>query len=904
MGALRAAWNVSFAAEASANSNRSYGQALLDLVKAFEKIPHHLLVAAAVKHGYSLILLRLSLAAYRCLRTLVDNKVCSRLILAVCGITAGSGTATTELRMLVLDVIDQSYVLFPTISLFVFVDDFTIEFAGNYFSVAWHLAKAIDFIVDFFQTRLKLEVSVDKSIVIGCTPRLAKAVCSASKTRKVKPASSGKLLGVPSAGGRRRVVKHLVKRLSSFRQKVGRIHDLRRLGVRTNNVVRAAGTPAITYGVEVTGMADTHLDSARRLIARAAAPEGGGKDPNLVLYLLDGSAGSMDPAFDAHVLPIVRYAYAWWESWQPTRLLTKAFGAAYSRLNAKNMSWGVVNGPIAALIMSLARMKWSFIDSMSVTDDLGRVYKLTCDPPCVLASAMKESVRRWRIAKILVKYPTCAPSVPDYADPRLEDQWVINDGLLPHGIVDLIGPIGRLAKGSRRGAKSFEPWEPKHAPSLISAFTGGQWCQGRVASTKAWTDDARCQLCLSENGTLHHRRFCSATMPTGGWPTPVGPAQAGMAMLSTCRSNIALNRGLIFPRIMIRPAQVEHSFQWLIPPPEDTPFKARWYIDGSCTNPTWTQARGLGFAMILVDSDGSLLAAGKGNPPNWVIDSGGAEVWAFLQVLEMFPDCSRITTDYYNILVMLQSGRKSATAATRPLARLWRSIYDCIDKRGTIDILLKRVWRMPSHCPLASVGTRVMSNGEFVGALDWRANRLVDHLARIAAELVTVPDLACIIRDQFSKAVEYCAASLGVVTHAANNHIIPVTREDGVVVNRKVRDNNADQARERARGSKRPVGTKLPPARNKIDSGGAHKNAYDANSATPEPIRLPVFKHPAVVAKAKACAKAKAHEADTEDSFRKSWRSRLEARITTVPVVTAAERLEAVRVRIRSRFAA
>ena len=42
--------------------------------------------------------------------------------------------------------------------------------------------------------------------------------------------------------------------------------------------------------------------------------------------------------------------------------------------------------------------------------------------------------------------------------------------------------------------------------------------------------------------------------------------------------------------------------------------------------------------MILVDSDGSLLAAGKGNPPNWVIDSGGAEVWAFLQVLEMFPD--------------------------------------------------------------------------------------------------------------------------------------------------------------------------------------------------------------------------------------------------------------------------
>ena len=191
----------------------------------------------------------------------------------------------------------------------------------------------------------------------------------------------------------------------------------------------------------------------------------------------------------------------------------------------------------------------------------------TIDPPCVLAGAMQGSVRRWRIANIFRKYPSCIPVEPDYVDPCLEDQWISHDGLLPHGVVDLVGPVAKLARGASTGTKVFEPWEPKYAPSLISAATGGQWCQARVASTKAWTDDARCQLCLQETGTLHHRRYCAATMPTGGWPTPKGPAAEGIAKLSGRRLNFALERGFIFPIIMIKPQQVEHSYDWILPPP-------------------------------------------------------------------------------------------------------------------------------------------------------------------------------------------------------------------------------------------------------------------------------------------------------------------------------------------------
>ena len=48
-GAQRAAWQAAFRAENASLSKQTYAEALLDLVKAFERVPHDLLVAAAVK---------------------------------------------------------------------------------------------------------------------------------------------------------------------------------------------------------------------------------------------------------------------------------------------------------------------------------------------------------------------------------------------------------------------------------------------------------------------------------------------------------------------------------------------------------------------------------------------------------------------------------------------------------------------------------------------------------------------------------------------------------------------------------------------------------------------------------------------------------------------------------------
>ena len=60
MGAHRAAWLAAFKAEAAAMGNEQYVQAMLDLTKAFEAVPHDALINAARDMGYNARLLRLT----------------------------------------------------------------------------------------------------------------------------------------------------------------------------------------------------------------------------------------------------------------------------------------------------------------------------------------------------------------------------------------------------------------------------------------------------------------------------------------------------------------------------------------------------------------------------------------------------------------------------------------------------------------------------------------------------------------------------------------------------------------------------------------------------------------------------------------------------------------------------
>ena len=124
-GAQKASWIHAAKAEIASGSKTAYTSVLLDLVNAFETIPHAHILTAAKKHGYNLWILRLSLRAYRVPRTVVVDGVCSSLQVANLGTTAGSKFATEELACLLLYVCDELLEAHPTLDLTEYVDDLT-----------------------------------------------------------------------------------------------------------------------------------------------------------------------------------------------------------------------------------------------------------------------------------------------------------------------------------------------------------------------------------------------------------------------------------------------------------------------------------------------------------------------------------------------------------------------------------------------------------------------------------------------------------------------------------------------------------------------------------------------------------------------------------------------------------
>ena len=75
-------------------------------------------------------------------------------------------------------------------------------------------------------------------------------------------------------------------------------------------------------------------------------------------------------------------------------------------------------------------------------------------------------------------------------------------------------------------------------------------------------------------------------------------------------------------------------------------------------------------------------------------------------------------------------------------------------------------------------------------SIDWRANRLVDALAKSEARVRALPMACERLLDSAVPAVLHAAMLLGrvTVTFAANNHLIETKGHDGTICNKVVRD--------------------------------------------------------------------------------------------------------------------
>ena len=170
-------WRHSFGAECAHSTGGFFGCILWDLLKCYEKVDHHLLVAAARRHGYPLAVLRLCIYSYRSPRKIIYNSICSRCILPQCGILAGCSTATSELRLLLLDSARSHRINHPNVNLSVYIDDLALDTsASSAREVVDSIASAaLDLAIDLEQ-RARLPIARSKSAVLANTCATARAI--------------------------------------------------------------------------------------------------------------------------------------------------------------------------------------------------------------------------------------------------------------------------------------------------------------------------------------------------------------------------------------------------------------------------------------------------------------------------------------------------------------------------------------------------------------------------------------------------------------------------------------------------------------------------------------------------------------------------------------------------------
>ena len=141
-------------------------------------MPHDVLILHAIRYGYPLWLLRLSLAAYRLQRRVGVAGVYGSSARASRGITAGSGFACVELRLVLLRMIKDTYRVYPWIKdfgwMWIYVDDITILWVSSTWDMAADVCAAItDHIVKWLSGPLRLVVSPNKCFVVGTKLRTA-----------------------------------------------------------------------------------------------------------------------------------------------------------------------------------------------------------------------------------------------------------------------------------------------------------------------------------------------------------------------------------------------------------------------------------------------------------------------------------------------------------------------------------------------------------------------------------------------------------------------------------------------------------------------------------------------------------------------------------------------------------
>jgi hypothetical protein len=171
------------------------------------------------------------------------------------------------------------------------------------------------------------------------------------------------------------------------------------------------------------------------------------------------------------------------------------------------------------------------------------------------------------------------------------------------------------------------------------------------------------------------------------------------------------------------------TFRWHIRPAFDR-FTGNVYTGGSsfgCGKPYDAMT---GWAFVVLDDAGRVVAAASGKPPPRIRSSNAIEAWAFYMAITLAaPGCS-YRIDSMACVRTFHRGENNVRTRDSPDALLWKSIFNAInDKKQAMDV----VW-MPAHTKEAQIGKAKLGNGELITSADRKGNAMADAMAKHAAK--------------------------------------------------------------------------------------------------------------------------------------------------------------------------
>ncbi|CAK0863259.1 unnamed protein product [Prorocentrum cordatum] len=685
-----AAWEVLLShemddVEEQSEETQATVTAVLDLVKAFEKVSLHQL-------KFNTGVLAVVCSYFAMTRRLITETVTT--------IIAGSKFSVCFLKMVIQSTVDGLVVERPRARWRMYVDDLCARLRQQHRHIVTEFGETIDSCFrGFEELGLKFSVgSKGKGAVMASTKWARRAVTGPMQERGLPVVKACPYLGVD-------IVTHgtAAKTKSGKRHAVMKVRSRRLLALKGGRkmtkgvglVYKCGLKRSVMHGCKCLGMPD-QIRQLRREAGRLLP--GGRGARSLTLQL---AVAQEEPTYEVTESPIVRWARAVWHGvhdedgggqWDNiATMLQQAWRRQQQEVGMKP-DWARVRGPAGAVTMSIRRATWTWPAWHTFVSKEGFVLNMQEVCPMDIAAMVRKDVQA-----------------------TLWEEWTQAEEFKSLSPMPLLAPA--VAQLRARDV-------PKHAKNAAKkVFVGGAWAMEKLCKCNIVPTDI-CLACGEAVGTEHHRYYkCHALR------SQRLQAQADWQHVAEQQdTNMLWTRGLVrSPEADWKFVGVEEDqYYGQVVDGEEDYFTGDIVCDGSKLGYSdWAQT---GWAAMSLNDNGTAKMQMWGPLPCSLPIHRRvkrAEMRAFLKVLERMLPPGHVYTDHKGIVEGLQRGERWCTSWKRPHADLWRRIWH---KVKGMDLDIHCVKHVKAHRSKSRIG---QLEGE--GLKIAKGNSEVDLLAKVGA---------------------------------------------------------------------------------------------------------------------------------------------------------------------------